>query len=226
MLIISTLDKDHVWQAKKALDLGYHILLEKPISSDRKECLDLLEHSKKHNRIIMVCHVLRYLETFIKLKELLDSKIIGDLVFIDHTENVAFWHIAHSYVRGNWRKKEDTAPIILAKCCHDLDMLQYFVSAKFKSISSFGSLFHFNAKNKPEGAADRCTECKYMKSCTYSAVLLYIDRWKEQGSRSDLFPYYILSDEKVLTEEILYKAIEKGPYGRCVYACDNDVADN
>ena len=144
---------------------------------------------------------------------------------IDHTENVVFWHEAHSFVRGNWHKREDCAPMIMAKCCHDLDLLQYFAHSKCKYISSMGDLRFFKKENKPEGSADRCTDCKYMNTCTYSAKRIYVDGFNNCG-KAQIFPYTLISDDYPITEESMWKSIREGRYGKCVFACDNNVVDN
>ena len=226
VLFITTQDRMHVHMAKKALNLGYDIVLEKPISDDTQELRELSELAHKTGRKIMVCHVLRYTVTMRKLKEILNSGAIGKLVSIDHTENVVFWHEAHSYVRGNWRNRALSTPMIMAKCCHDLDLLQDFVGSKCRSVASMGSLSYFKSENKPEGAADRCTQCKYIESCSYSAKRIYIDMWKKVNRPANQFPFSLISDAYPTTEEALWESIEKSPYGRCVFACDNDVVDN
>ncbi len=227
VLLVSTLDQMHVRMAKRGLALGYDILLEKPISDDPKELRELVRCAKQSGRTVMVCHVLRYTAAINKVKEILDSGAIGKIVSVDQTENVVFWHEAHSYVRGNWRRSEDTTPMIMAKCCHDLDLLQYFIGAKCKSVASMGSLLYFRKENKPAGAADRCTQCKYVRTCPYSAERIYIDMWKKDfGAPENAWPMHTITDELPLTETNLRKAIETGPYGRCVFACDNDVVDN
>ena len=177
LLIISTLDKIHVEIAEKALKRGYHILLEKPISDNIQDLKNLLEESKKHNEKIMVCHVLRYTVMIEKIKKLLEDGVIGKLITVDHTENVGFWHAAHSYVRGNWRRAEETSPMIMAKCCHDFDLLQYFIGDECESVSSYGDTNFFNKENKPEDTADRCVECKLIDACPYSAKKIYLDMW-------------------------------------------------
>ena len=143
LLVIATMDRDHVRQCVKALSLGYDVLLEKPITSDRDECYELLEAQKKYGGKVFVCHVLRYAPAFVKMGELLRIGVIGRLVSIEATEQVIYWHHAHSFVRGNWRRGEETAPMILAKCCHDLDLLQYYAGSRCKSISSVGDLTYF-----------------------------------------------------------------------------------
>ena len=226
VLFITTQDRMHVRMAKKALLLGYDIVLEKPISDDPQELLELSDLAHKVGRKIMVCHVLRYTVTMRKLKEILNSGAIGQLVSIDQTENVVFWHEAQSYVRGNWRNRAMCTPMIMAKCCHDLDLLQDFIGSKCHSVASMGSLAYFKACNQPKDAADRCVNCKYIDTCTYSAKRVYIDMWKNVGCPANVFPFSLVTDAYPTTEIALQKAIEEGPYGRCVFACDNDVVDN
>ena len=226
VLLVCTLDKMHVRMAERGLALGYDILLEKPITDDATELAALVESAKKCGRTVMVCHVLRYTVAMRKLKELLDAGEIGRLVSIDQTENVGSWHAAHSYVRGNWRRSEDTSPMIMAKCCHDLDLLQYFAGAHCKSLSSMGSLFYFKKENRPDGSAERCVNCRLMETCPYSAKKVYIDLWKELGCPENAWPMNVVTDELPLTEEKILNALTSSPYGRCVFACDNNVVDN
>lgn len=227
VLVIATMDKDHVRQCEKALSLGYDILLEKPVTDSEEECLRLLAAQKRYGGKVVVCHVLRYAPAYIKLREILkNDQTIGELVMIDAIEQVCYWHQAHSFVRGNWRNSKETSPMILQKCCHDMDILQYYANSKCDTISSIGGLKHFCRENMPAGAAERCTECPYVNSCVYSAVDIYIGNWKKVGSPDNCWPYNALTLEYPLTEEAIYQAIETGPYGRCVYACDNDVVDH
>ncbi len=227
LLVIATMDRDHVREGVRALALGYDLLLEKPITDNKKECEELLAAQKKYGGKVLVCHVLRYAPAFRKAAELLKSGAIGKLVSIQALEQVAFWHVAHSYVRGNWRRLDETAPMILAKCCHDLDLLQYYAGSRAVSVSSVGSLAWFKPENAPEGAADRCVFCKYIESCPYSAKKIYIDTYRAQGSPAQaLWPHTQVSCAYPMSEEELYKALREGPYGRCVYRCDNDVVDH
>lgn len=226
VVVIASLDNDHVRQCEKALALGYDVLIEKPITGSEFECEKLLKAYRKYGGKVVVCHVLRYAPAYIKVKELLDSGICGKLVMIDSIEQVCYWHQAHSFVRGNWRNSEESSPMILQKCCHDLDLLQYYASSKCDTISSIGDLRHFRRENQPEGASDRCTECKYVNSCVYSAESIYVGNWKSVGSPENCWPYNAITTASPLTEEAIREAIKTGPYGRCVYACDNDVVDN
>lgn len=225
LLVVATQDADHVRHAVKAFELGYDLLLEKPITASREECNRLLEAQKKSGKQALVCHVLRYAPAFTKCAEIIDDGSIGRLVCIDEIERVCYWHQAHSYVRGNWRRTEDTTPMILAKCCHDLDLLQYYAKSKCVSVSSVGDLTFFNEANAPEGCADRCLQCKYSDSCPYSAKTFYVEDWKNRGCPEDCWPGNVIAPAPVNSEKLL-KAVEEGPYGRCVFKCDNNAVDH
>ena len=237
-LVIATQDRDHVKMCIKALELGYDILLEKPISPVEDELYELLEANKKYNRKVIVCHVLRYAPAFLKMKELLDAGTIGKIVCIDWLEQVAYWHQAHSFVRGNWRNDKETSPMIMQKCCHDLDLLQYYADSKCKTVYSVGELSFFKKENQPEGAADRCADCKYINDCVYSAERLYVAKrrkdfdWVEdkpdvnEDVRQQGWPFNVVDLSRPITEESIRKAYQNSQYGRCVFACDNNVVDN
>lgn len=216
-VIIASMDKDHFEQTMKALECGYDILLEKPISPDPKECLLISEKAKALGRKIIVCHVLRYTNFFSAIKEIVDKGDLGKIVAIQHNENVGNFHIAHSFVRGNWRRSDETSPIIMQKSCHDMDILTWLVGSEAKKIASFGSLTHFREENAPEGSADRCLNCKVADKCHYNAVRAYMP---VRGN----WPATLLGPDQ--SEEGIMKALETSPYGRCVYRCDNDVCDN
>ncbi|MDD5972719.1 MAG: Gfo/Idh/MocA family oxidoreductase [Spirochaetales bacterium] len=225
-VLICTQDRDHVRHALMALDKGYDILLEKPVSPDLNELKSLVKKSKETGRKVLVCHVLRYTPFFQIIKKAIDSGRIGKIATVQALENVRYWHQAHSFVRGNWRRKDETSPMILAKCCHDLDYLIWLCGSKCKSVSSYGSLSYFKAECAPEGAALRCLDgCKAKANCPYDAEKIYLTN-KDTGvlHGNVEWPVDVLSENP--TEETIRAAIEKGPYGRCVFHCDNDVVDN
>ncbi len=226
LIIIATQDKDHVRMGIKAMQLGYDVLMEKPISPYKDELFALIEAQKKYNKKVMICHVLRYAPAFVKVKQLLDNGEIGQLRLIESVEQVAYWHQAHSFVRGNWRKEEETSPMIMAKCCHDLDLLQYYANSKCDTIFSVGNLSYFNSENKPSDASERCISCKYINSCPYSAENIYVKRWKEKGMPKDGWPFNIVCNKVPLTEHDIRNSYSQNQYGKCVFACDNDVVDN
>ena len=226
VLVIATQDRDHVRMCSRALELGYNVLLEKPISPIKDELYTLLDTQEKYGGEVVVCHVLRYAPAFLKIKEILNSGIIGKLIRIESIEQVSYWHQAHSFVRGNWRNDQETSPMIMQKCCHDFDLMQYYVGEKCDTVYSVGDLKFFNKSNQPEGAADRCAECKYINDCPYSAEKLYIDRWKAEGKPEFGWPYNVVDSTMPNAEESIRKAYTNGQYGRCVFACDNNVVDN
>lgn len=226
VLVIATQDQDHVRQCIKALEVGYDVLLEKPITPKKEECLALLEAQKKYQHKVVVCHVLRYAPVYLHVAKLINEGVIGTLIDIHAIEQVSFWHIAHSFVRGNWRNSLTTSPMILAKCCHDMDLLQFYANSKCKTISSIGSLSFFKKDNQPKDASDRCQTCKYLDSCPYSAKYIYVQRWKNAGKPETMWPQNVVCTEHPLTEERIIKAYESNDYGRCVFACDNNVVDH
>ena len=226
LLVIATMEKTHIRIARKALALGYDIMLEQPVSEEPDELRGLVSEARRRNKKIMVCHVLRYSSMVRKLKKILNGGEIGKIISMDATENVVFWHAAHGFVRGNWRNGNIATPMIISKCCHDLDLLQYFAESKCSSVSSMGSLSFFKAENAPEGSTERCLDCPLVDNCAYSAKKIYVDSWKQWGKPENVMPMNALTDVLPLSEEAIYKAIEEGPYGRCVFRCDNDVVDN
>ncbi len=226
VMIIATQDRQHVEEAIPAMERGYHLILEKPISPSLEECVALREKAHETGRVVIVCHVLRYTQFYGTVRRLLDEGVIGRIESLEASENVAYWHHAHSYVRGNWRRKDDSSPMILAKSCHDMDIIRWLVGAPCKRVSSFGSLDWFKAENAPEGSALRCLSgCKCKDSCPYDAEKIYLHNDKsgwDSGNRE--WPLTVLCPDP--TPEKLMDALRTGPYGRCVYHCDNDVVDH
>ena len=215
--IIATQDRDHFSQAVPAMRLGYDLLLEKPISPDPAETLAIDETARETGKRAVVCHVLRYTPFFRKIREILDSGDLGKIVAIEHTENIGCYHMAHSFVRGNWRNEELSSPILLQKCCHDLDLLLWLTGKSVRRLWSAGSLSFFRPENAPAGSAARCLDCPAAGSCRFDARKSYLP---VLGS----WPARVLTPDQ--TEEGLLKALRTGPYGRCVFRCDNDVCDH
>ena len=222
ILFVCTQDELHYRHAIKGLEKGYDLLLEKPIATSVEQCNDILNTAKKLNRNVFVCHVLRYAPFFTQIKRELDTGDYGKVVTVSITENVGYWHQAHSYVRGNWRNDKTATPMIIAKSCHDLDLISWFVDSDYKSVSSFGSLDYFKSENAPENCADRCLDCQYVDTCVYSAKKIYIKDRAEKGKLT--WPCDILVSKP--TVEKLYEVLETSPYGKCVYKCDNNVVDH
>lgn len=214
---ICTLDDDHIAPALKAMELGYHLLLEKPMSNREDECRLIVETAQKTDRTLAVCHVLRYTPFYMTLKALIGRGEVGQVTTINQIENVGYWHQAHSFVRGNWRSTKETSPMLLQKSCHDMDIILWLMGSNCTRVQSFGSLKYFTADNAPAGAAKRCLDCPHVETCPYSAPKLYLDM-ERTG-----WPVDVITTD--LSLEGRRKALENGPYGRCVYYCDNDVVD-
>ncbi len=258
--VICTLDDLHVGPTIAALEAGYDVLLEKPMATTVEDCVRLVQTAERSGRILMLCHVLRYTSFFSTLHDIIASGRLGDIITVEHRENVSFWHAAHSYVRGNWRNSR-LSPMILAKCCHDFDILFWNLGA-VKRLSSFGSLLHYRAENAPPGAPERCTDgCPHEAECPWFAPRLYLQliplMQVARSSRSALerliatlyldhpsltnlarrlipgldaaldyreWPISTISEDT--SPAARRRALESGPYGRCVYRCDNDVVDH
>jgi hypothetical protein len=219
-VLITTPDNLHYGPCMAALKAGYDVLLEKPISPSEKECRDILELSKKTGRIVAVCHVLRYAPYFVKLREIVQSGAIGELMSIQHLEPIEHIHMSHSYVRGNWHDRNATTPIILAKSCHDLDILRWIVGKPCEQIVAMGSLKWFRKENAPAGSTDRCMDgCAAEGTCPYSAMKIY---YRERG-RTYVFD---LPEDKSLHGDHILEKLRTTNYGRCVYKMDNNQEDH
>ncbi|MCD8508585.1 MAG: Gfo/Idh/MocA family oxidoreductase [Bacillus sp. (in: Bacteria)] len=216
-VIVSTQDHDHFQPVMIALEKGYHVLVEKPMSPNLDECFDMIAKAKANKKVLLLGYVLRYTPFFQKIKQLLADGTIGTPRHVSMDMNVAYWHMAHSFVRGNWRNSVKSSPMILAKCCHDFDIIPYLLDSSCQKISSFGYLLHFNKENAPLGSTERCLDCFVEVDCPYSARKIYLQDNTE-------WPVNTITADLSMEGRTL--AIENGPYGRCVYKCDNDVVDH
>jgi predicted dehydrogenase len=256
-------DHMHHDSALAALDAGYDMLLEKPIAPTLRQTVEIVQKAEYSGRKLVICHVLRYTDFFQKVNEILKSNRLGQIINISHSENVSYFHMAHSYVRGNWRNRDLSAPMILAKCCHDLDLLYWFLGEKVQVLNSTGNLRHFRVENAPQGAPERCTDgCPAAGTCPYFAPRIYLESFpikkavsqannpllrfigklslKHPRAARDLGK--IIPSVRLLTEysgwprstitenpsddQAVMEALRTGPYGRCVYRCDNNVVDH
>jgi predicted dehydrogenase len=219
--IVATGDTQHVEPALAALARGYHLLLEKPIAPDPADCLRVVEAAERAGRILQIGHVLRYTEFYERVHAIASSGRLGEITAIDMREHVAHWHFAHSYVRGKFRSRAIAAPVVLAKACHDLDLLVWLVGREPERVASFGGVRHYRAESAPAGAPARCTDpCPVQAECPHDAVRFYLGPDERLGR---IWPWNDVSPDP--TREARRRALESGPYGRCVYRCDNDVAD-
>ncbi|HEX6427188.1 MAG TPA: Gfo/Idh/MocA family oxidoreductase [Niastella sp.] len=219
-IIITTPDNLHYAPCMKALEMGYDILLEKPIAPTEKECRNILALAKKTGRIVAVCHVLRYAPYFVKMRELVSQGAIGEVMSVQHIEPIEHLHMAHSYVRGNWHNSKQTTPIILAKSCHDLDIIKWIINKPAKQIVAMGDLKWFKKENAPAGSTARCTDgCTIERTCPYSAIRSYHDKRQRTG-------VFDLPDDKTKHAEAIMEKLRTTNYGRCVYRMENDQPDH
>ncbi len=215
VMIIATQDSQHKEHALRAMELGYDLLLEKPISNKLADIVEIAATAKRLGRRVLVCHVLRYTPLYLQVRKLIKEGAVGKVMSVEAAELVGYFHYMHSYVRGNWHNEAASSPMILAKCSHDLDILVWLTGKHCKKLSSFGSLSHFKAENCPEGATERCADCPV--ECPFNANRYYL-------SRIPQWPTHILHPEP--TAENITEILKTANYGRCVYKMDNDVVDH
>ena len=219
-VLVTTPDDLHYGPCMAALDMGYDVLLEKPISPSELECRDILAKVEETGRIVAVCHVLRYAPYYQKLRAIVESGVLGKVVSMQHFEPIERIHMAHSFVRGNWHDSKKCTPIILAKSCHDLDIIRWLMNQSCTDVHAFGGLDWFHAGNAPEGSTPRCMDgCAAEASCPYSALEIYF--------RKRSYNYvFDLPDDPAEHEDAVLEYLRTTDYGRCVYAMDNDQADH
>ena len=220
-LINATLEHTHRASTLGLLAAGYDILLEKPMATTPRECLEIANAAEAADRLLQIAHVLRYAPFFVAIRDLVNSGRLGAIVSVDWRENLVYWHFAHSYIRGNWANSGRAGPMILTKCCHDLDLLVW-IFGRCERLSSFGSLTHFRRDAVGADVPDRCTDgCPIEEACPYFAPRIYLGRLRENPNG---FAVSAVTLDR--TEEGVMRALETGPYGRCVYRSDNDVVDH
>lgn len=215
--IIGTQDADHLEPSLAAMERGYDLLLEKPIATRLADVLKIEQRANELGRRVLICHVLRYTSFYRKVKELVDSGILGDIVSLNATEGVGPWHQVHSFVRGPWAVTEKATPMIIAKSCHDLDVINWIVGRPCLEVSSYGSLTYFTKENAPAGAPERCLDgCPVGESCPYNAQL-YTTKHRHWSR-------LLGPGEQISDSEIEYR-LSRSSWGRCVYRCDNTAVD-
>ena len=215
--IICTMDRMHLGPTIAALKAGYHVLLEKPMSPDPLECIEMERTAREHNRLLTICHVLRYTEFWSNMKRIIEEGHIGEVVSVQLNENVEVMHMSHSFVRGNWKSKEQSSPMILQKSCHDMDILSWIIDKPCLRVSSYGSLMHFKESNAPLGAPERCLDgCPAENDCPFHAGRYYLGEGKGWARKFT---------EDHTNDGIIY-ALKTTDYGKCVYRSDNNVVDH
>ena len=221
LAVIATMDRDHFAPAMAAIEKGYDLLLEKPMGATPEECCIIERAAAEKGVLVLVCHVLRFSPFFRALKNLIDSGLVGDVVHIQHAEDVGNVHQSHSFVRGNWHNSEESTPMIVQKTCHDMDIMQWLFGKRCTRVSSFGGLYYFKEENAPEGSAERCIDCPCADTCYYSAEKIYLEDYREKS-----FARSAAGTSVRPTDEQLIETIRNTDYGRCVFRMDNNVVDH
>jgi predicted dehydrogenase len=217
--IIATLDNQHTGPALACLNRGWHLLVEKPLADSFEKCLMIDKAREKADKVVAVCHTLRFMYGYRKVKQLLEDGTIGQLIHIAHFEAIGNLRFVHNYVRGRWAQEKNNTFLLLHKCCHDIDYINWLIKEPCVRVSSFGSLKFFTPQNAPAGSTNRCTDnCLVRDSCPYNAVRIYVDGPLEEWPAKDIC--------KVHTKDIHFDAIKNGPYGICAWRANNDVVDH
>ncbi len=216
IVAVATQDKDHKEHSIAFMEKGYDLLLEKPIANNKQDCIDIYNASKKYGRKVIICHVLRYTPFYSTVKRVIDRGKLGEVITIHASENVGYYHQAHSFVRGPWQNSKESSPMILAKCCHDMDIIRYLMGEECKKVSSFGDLFYFNSEHAPKNSAEYCSDCK-VEDCVFKAQKIYLEQGRD-------FSSYFTTKE--LTDENVLQDLKHTQYDKCVYKSNNDVVDH
>ncbi len=225
LAVICTMDDQHYEPALKAIELGYNLLLEKPLAQTAEECADIALAASKNGVKVLVCHVLRYTPFYKTVKKLIMDGVIGDVMSSIHVEAVGNVHQSHSYVRGNWHCEEETTPMLLAKCCHDIDIIQWLIDKPCKRVQSFGSLTYFTPKYAPEGAPKRCIDgCPAGETCPYNCLKIYYDENVHDCFR--MAATREIAKEVIPTDDEVMEALKTTDYGLCVFRANNNVVDH
>lgn len=219
VVVIATQDNAHYVPCKRALELGYNVLLEKPIGTRTDHALEIERLATAAGRRVMVCFVLRFAAFYRKVREIIASGRLGEIASVQASEGVMPWHQAHSFVRGHWSVTARSSPMILSKCCHDMDILHWLVGRRCLRVASFGSNQFFRPESAPAGAPTRCTDgCPVGKECPYNAIRYTTDQ-------RDPWLAMVYDRAAQATSDEILEWLRVSPWGRCVYRCDNDVVD-
>ena len=217
--IIATLDNQHAGPAIACINRGWHILLEKPLADTLDDCKLIVKTQRERKKIVAVCHTLRFMEGYLRVKQILADGAIGTLIHVEHMEAIGNLRFAHNYVRGRWAIAKNNTFLLLHKCSHDIDYINWLFTEQCLRVSSFGSLKYFTQDNAPQGSTKRCTDgCTLIDTCPYSAVRIYVDAPLDKWPAGEV--------STIHTREEHMNAVKNGPYGICVWHAGNDVVDH
>ena len=214
-VINTTMDRLHAQTSISAMKKGYHLLLEKPMAVTLEDCMEIERTQRETGVVVAVCHSLRYNIFYDAIKKMIMSGDIGEVITFDQLEGVGDIHYSSSFVRGNWGNESRSAFMLMAKSCHDIDIFNYLTGRRCKKVSSFGSLSYFKKEHRPAGAPEYCLDgCPGENECPYHCAKIYLEDplWRFVFPRKD--------------DKSVREYLKRGPYGRCVFQCDNDVVDH
>ena len=222
-VVNATMDSAHYQTTKDLLNAGYNVLLEKPITADYKELFELRDLAEKKDRKLLVCHVLRHTHFYKTIKEIIDSGEIGKIMNMQLNEHVWHGHFVNAFVRGKWNnEKECGSGLLLAKSCHDTDLLCWLNNATEPTeVASFGSRSFYTKENAPEGATEFCYNCPRKDECLFDAM-----KFELKLNCCERYTFCALNkplDE--ITEEERIEYLKHSNFGRCVYDCGMDIVD-
>ena len=217
-VIIASPDSSHFAIAMAAMSHGMHVFVEKPMATTPAECREMVLAAEHASLVVSVCFELRHHPYIARLKKVLDLPGMGRVVSANHIVNAGLDRSIHNFVRGGWSRLEDAGPVFLSKCSHDVDIMTFLCSQNIRRVHSFGSRSFFREENAPEGSAARCIDCSVEKNCPFSAVGFY-----QRGNSN--WTKYLMARDRETPEQTVLRELREGRFGRCVFRCDNDVAD-
>lgn len=221
MVVISMPDHLHHEPCIQAMRLGYDVLLEKPMAQTEEECREILKVQQETGRMVGIAHVLRYAPYFVDMRKVVQSGKLGKIVNIQHMEPIEFRHMMHSYVRGNWHNSVETTPIILAKSCHDLDIMRWIIDEPCRKVTGFGDVSFYKQENAPEGAGERCLTCMVEPTCAYSAKKAYL---RDKERLHAIMP--VVPKDPAARDAAIIESLKTTNYGRCAFKMENDQPEH
>ena len=222
IVINATMDQVHYQTAMEILQSKRHMLIEKPIVEKKAQLLEIQRTAKENGCMVFVCHVLRYSPFYKTIKKMIADGKLGNIISMEMNEHVWIPHFLSSYGRGKWNSEAECgSPILLAKCCHDMDLICWLNGKPVNKVFSFGHRSHFVKMNKPQDATEYCYNCPHNRTCKYNALDL--------NYYNDTMPFLVWDSfnkpyDQITPEEKM-EFLKTDRYGKCAYDCGGDVMD-
>lgn len=199
-VVVATPNHLHTEQALAVLERGLPLALEKPLATTPADCEAIFHAATQPGRRSLLGFVLRSTPFYSKIKELIDDGAIGRLVAVDADELVGY-AVSSIVSRSSWRRWEATSGgLMLEKCCHDMDLLNWICEGRPVRVSSMGGSRIFT----PSAVLpDECDKCHVADDCNY-------------------FDEPKISDHEDESEAMLHRYVEPG---QCIYNIDKDIVD-